>query len=216
MLSITDIDNSWSPLFEDYRIDLNLIYEDKKQIFPSSKKDVLKVFKMNVQDIKIVFLGQDPYYKNEFQAHGLSFSVPKDTKIPPSLKNIFKELELEFPDRNYNFKHGNLKKWFENEKIFLLNCSLTVEKSKPGSHIDIWEQFTDDVIKFINKNNKNCVYVFLGNFAQNKIKLIDQEQHKYIITGVHPSPLSAHRGFFNSNIFKNIEQILGYKINWQN
>jgi uracil-DNA glycosylase len=213
---LSTIDSSWNLLFEDYRIDLDLIYEDKKQIFPSNKKDVLKIFKMNVDDIKIIFLGQDPYYKNEFQAHGLSFSVPKDTKIPPSLKNIFKELQLEFPERKYNFKHGNLMKWFENEKIFLLNCSLTVEKSKPGSHMNIWKEFTDDVIRFINKKNKNCVYVFLGNTAQNKINLIDKEQHSYIITGVHPSPLSARRGFFNSNIFKNIEKILGYKIHWQN
>ena len=149
------------------------------------------VFKMNVEDIRTVLLGQDPYYANEHQAHGLSFSVPEYIKIPPSLKNIFKEIELEFPERKYNFINGNLTKWFQDENIFLLNCSLTVKKSKPNSHMNIWKKFTDDVIKFINEKNKNCVYLLLGNFAHNKIKLINEDQHKMVINAVHPSPLSA-------------------------
>ena len=169
---------------------------------------------MPVKDIKILLLGQDCYHNNEKQAHGLAFSVIEDTTPPPSLRNIFKELNLEFKDRNYEFKHGNLTKWFEKEKIFLLNCSLTVEKGCPGSHMDIWKEFTDDVIKFIDENNKNCVYILFGKFAQNKKVLI--ENKKNVLTAVHPSPLSCYKGFFGCNIFKDAEKILKEKINWQN
>ena len=210
------IHTSWIDLFNNHNIDLDTIYKEHNDIYPKDKKDTLKVFKMNVKDIKIVLLGQDPYYANENQAHGLSFSVPDCVKIPPSLKNIFKEIELEFSDRKYNFIHGDLTKWFEDEHIFLLNCSLTVKKSKPNSHINIWRKFTDDVIKFINDKNKNCVYLLLGNFAHNKINLINEAEHKMVIKAVHPSPLSAYKGFFNSGIFKDVEFILEKEINWQN
>ena len=123
---------------------------------------------------------------------------------------------MEFPDRNYKFESGNLEQWFYREKIFLLNCSLTVQKSKPGSHMEIWKEFTDDVIKFINKNNKNCIYILLGKYSENKKILIDRNEHKNIIFAAHPSPFSAHRGFFGTNIFKKAEEILNKKINWQN
>ena len=210
------IHSSWIDLFNNYNIDLDTIYKEDNDIYPKNKQDTFKVFKMNVEDIKIVFLGQDPYYTNENQADGLSFSVSNNIKIPPSLKNIFKEIELEFPDRKYNFIHGDLTKWFEEENIFLLNCSLTVKKSKPNSHINIWKKFTDNVIKFINDKNKNCVYFLLGNFAHNKIKLINKDQHKMVIKAVHPSPLSAYKGFFNSGIFKQVEILLEKEVNWQN
>ena len=211
-----NIHSSWNEVFYKHDIVLETIYDKNKVIYPKNQEDVFKVFKMDVKDIKVVLLGQDPYYANENQAHGFSFSVPRYTKIPPSLKNIFTEIGNEFLDRNYKFKNGDLTKWFENEKIFLLNCSLTVEKSKVGSHMSLWNKFTNDVIKFINDKNKNCVYILLGNFAHNKMKLIDKEDHINVIKAVHPSPLSAYRGFFNSNIFKNVEKLLGQKINWQN
>jgi uracil-DNA glycosylase len=211
-----NIHSSWGPLFKNYNIDLDTIYKDCNDIYPKDKRDTFKVFKMNVEDIRTVLLGQDPYYANEHQAHGLSFSVPEYIKIPPSLKNIFKEIELEFPERKYNFINGNLTKWFQDENIFLLNCSLTVKKSKPNSHMNIWKKFTDDVIKFINEKNKNCVYLLLGNFAHNKIKLINEDQHKMVINAVHPSPLSAYKGFFNSGIFKQVEILLEKEVNWQN
>ena len=211
-----NIHSSWGPLFKNYNIDLDTIYKDYNDIYPKDKQDTFKVFKMNVEDIRTVLLGQDPYYANEHQAHGLSFSVPEYIKIPPSLKNIFKEIELEFPERKYNFINGNLTKWFQDENIFLLNCSLTVKKSKPNSHMNIWKKFTDDVIKFINEKNKNCVYLLLGNFAHNKIKLINEDQHKMVINAAHPSPLSAYKGFFNSGIFKQVEILLEKEINWQN
>ena len=210
------IHSSWIDLFNNYNIDLDTIYKEDNDIYPKNKQDTFKVFKMNVEDIIIVFRGQDPYYTNENQADGLSFSVSNNIKIPPSLKNIFKEIELEFPDRKYNFIHGDLTKWFEEENIFLLNCSLTVKKSKPNSHINIWKKFTDNVIKFINDKNKNCVYFLLGNFAHNKIKLINKDQHKMVIKAVHPSPLSAYKGFFNSGIFKQVEILLEKEVNWQN
>lgn len=206
-----NINKSWLSLFENYKFNLDgldeygIVYPDKVNIF--------RVFEMPVNEIKLVFLGQDPYH-NPGEAHGLSFSVPEDVKIPPSLKNIFKELNNEFPERNYKFISGNLEKWFYNEKIFLLNTALTVIKNKPNSHSNMWNEFTDDVIKFISENNENCVYLLLGNNAKTKAKFIKNKNK--IISGVHPSPLSAHNGFFNSGIFKKVENTLGHNINWQN
>jgi uracil-DNA glycosylase len=98
------------------------------------------------------------------------------------------------------------------EKIFLLNASLTVIKNKPSSHMSMWQEFTDDVIKFISENNKKCIFLLLGNFAKSKKVYINNKNN--IVTGVHPSPLSASKGFFNSNIFKQVEIKLGQKINW--
>jgi uracil-DNA glycosylase len=203
---------SWSPLFNQYEFDLNEIYSGPEIIYPK-KEDLFHVFTMDVKEISIVLLGQDPYH-NPGQAHGLSFSVPEDQKIPPSLRNIYKELQIEFPERKYEFKHGNLEKWFSKEKIFLLNASLTVIKNKPGSQMNIWEEFTNDVIKFISENNQNCIFLLLGNFAKAKEKFISNKDR--IIKGIHPSPLSAHNGFFNSGIFKQIEEKLGKQIDWSN
>ena len=164
---------------------------------------------MDVTCIKILLLGQDPYH-NVNQANGLSFSVNEGIVIPPSLRNIFKEIKKEFPERNYNFTHGNLQSWFTREKIFLLNSSLSVEEGKPGSHLKIWEEFTNDVIKFINKNNKNCVFLLLGKYAQKKEQFIENKSN--IVKGVHPSPLA--RGFIGSGVFIIVENILGGEINW--
>lgn len=213
----TNYHKSWESLFNRYKIDLNVIYDKAdNNVFPN-KEDVFRVFTMDVNEIKLVLLGQDPYH-NDNQANGLSFSVNKNMKIPPSLKNIFKELIIEFPERNYNFTHGNLERWFNEEKIFLLNCSLTVEKNKPSSHCNIWKEFTDSVIKFIADNNNNCCFLLLGNFAKLKSSLISNKD--MIITGIHPSPLSAYNGFFNSNIFIKVEEKVKTNnksfINWQN
>ena len=140
-------------------------------------------------------------------------------KIPPSLVNIFKELNNEFPKRNYVFTNGDLTSWATQEGIFLLNSALTVRQSAPLSHIKKWETFTDDVIRFILESNPKAVFLLLGNYAKDKSKIILQDKYgseKRIIRGVHPSPLSAHNGFFNSSIFKKVEELLGIKINWQN
>ena len=207
------IDSSWLPIFEKYNFDLDKLYYSSDSIIYPLREDIYKVFQMSVYDIKIVLLGQDPYH-NPGQAHGLSFSVPQDVSIPPSLKNIFKELQLEFEERKYVFHSGNLERWFYEEKIFLYNSSLCVYKNKPASHMVFWKNFTNDVIKYISENNKNCVFLLLGNFAKSKEKFICNKDK--IIKGVHPSPLSAHHGFFSSNIFKMVETKLGEEINWSN
>jgi len=154
-------------------------------------------------------LGQDPYHGPK-QANGLSFSVPDGEKIPPSLKNIYKELNLNFPERNYTFTSGNLEQWFNREKIFLLNSSLTVEKGKAGSHMKKWEAFTNDVIKFISEQNDNCLFLLLGNYAKSKSVFIKNKSK--IVTEVHPSPLA--RGFVGSNVFKRVETVLECDVNW--
>jgi uracil-DNA glycosylase len=178
---------SWNSLFERYTFDIDELYSGKEEIYPK-KEDLFKVFEMDVREIKLLLLGQDPYH-GPGQAHGLSFSVPNGIAIPPSLRNIYKELQIEFPERKYIFKSGNLESWFYREKIFLLNASLSVAKGKPGSMMKIWEEFTNDVIKFVSEQNNACVFLLLGNFAKAKESFISNEER--IIKGVHPSPLSA-------------------------
>jgi len=202
---------SWKKLFDNYGINLDNLYNNEYEIIYPPKESIFRVFEMDVSDIKIVLIGQDPYHSHG-QAHGLSFSVPENVKIPPSLKNIFKEIKLEFPERNYKFRHGNLEKWFYKEKIFLLNSSLSVINGKPGSHMRLWCEFTNDVIEYIHENNKNCVFLLLGNFAKSKAVYI---QNKYnIVEAPHPSPLA--RGFIGSNVFKIVESKLNCQINWDN
>lgn len=205
------INQSWKPLFDKYKFNIDELY-NSGTVYPI-KEYVFRVFEMDVNEIKVVLLGQDPYH-SPGQAHGLSFSVPSNVKIPPSLKNIYKELKLEFPERNYDFenKTGNLEKWFYNEKIFLLNSSLTVIEGKPGSHMKIWEDFTNNVIKYISENNNNCVFLLLGLYAKTKSMFINNKAN--IVTAPHPSPLA--QGFIGSNVFIKIENILNHPINWNN
>lgn len=176
------------------------------------KPNIFKVFEMNPKEIKLVLLGQDPYHGLN-QAMGLSFSVNPGVTIPPSLYNIYKELKLEFVERGYVFTHGNLSRWASDEKIFLLNSALTVECANPGSHLALWEWFTDAVIKYIGDTNKSCVFLLFGSYAKAKTKFINGWSER-CICGTHPSPLSANRGgFFNSGIFKEVEKKIG-PINW--
>lgn len=206
---MNSIHKSWNKIFQQYDIDLDEIYEIG-EVYPP-KESVFKVFEMDIQDIKILLLGQDPYHGPN-QAHGLSFSVPDGQKIPPSLKNIYKELNLEFPERNYCFQSGNLEQWFTREKIFLLNSSLTVQRGNAGSDMVLWEEFTNEVIKFISEQNNKCVFLLLGNYAKSKQVFIKNKSK--IVTEVHPSPLA--RGFVGSNVFKRVENVLGYEVNWSN
>jgi uracil-DNA glycosylase len=201
------IHDSWTKLFDQYDIDIDEIYEIG-EVYPP-KELVFRVFEMDVNEIRIVCLGQDPYHGPN-QAHGLSFSVPDNQKIPPSLKNIFKELILEFPERNYDFKTGNLEQWFKREKIFLLNSSLTVQKGKAGSDMSIWEDFTNEVIKFISEQNNECVFLLLGNYAKSKSVFIKNKSK--IVTEKHPSPLA--RGFIGSKVFERVENVLRQRVNW--
>jgi uracil-DNA glycosylase len=168
-----------------------------KSHYPKTK-NVFKALELTpFENIKVVILGQDPYH-NEGQANGLAFSVPRDIKIPPSLKNIYKELNndlgIEIPN------HGDLSKWSK-EGVLLLNSILTVEPHKPASHRNIgWEEYTDQIIKEINSKKKNIVFILWGNYAQDKGKYIDESKH-LVIKSPHPSPFSARRGFFNSKPF---------------
>jgi len=209
----TNYHESWAPLFCQYEFDLDSIYENNPLPVYPPKHQVFRVFEMPLNEIKLVLLGQDCYHGPN-QAHGLAFSVEKTEQIPPSLRNIYKELQAEFPERNYKFIHGDLSKWESYQKIFLLNTALTVELHKPNCHAKLWKEFTDDVIQFISENNPNAIFLLLGNNAKEKVPLIKNKEK--IITGVHPSPLSANKGFFNSNLFKKVEELLGYQIDWQN
>lgn len=209
---MTNIHKSWLVIIDKFDFGLDELYKEDKDIYPP-KELIFKVFEMSVYDIKVCILGQDVYHQPN-QAMGLAFSVPQSVKIPPSLVNIFKELKNEFPERKYNFTHGDLSKWAKNENIFLLNCALTVKKSKPLSHIKKWEGFTNDIIQYISQNNNKCVFLLLGNYAKEKTKIIKNDSR--CVKGIHPSPLSAHNGFFNSGIFKKIEELIGKPIDWQN
>lgn len=213
-MDIEKIDESWHSFFEEneelINSNLEVYNNDSKRIFPP-KKYCFRVFKMPIDYIKVVIVGQDPYH-GYGQANGLSFSVNKEEKIPPSLRNIFKELNNEFPEREYNFNHGDISRWFFEEGIFLLNSSLTVEEKKPGSHLDRWQDFTDNCIKYISKENPEASFLLLGNYAKGKSSLIDNKE--MIVTGTHPSPMAVNKGgFFNSGIFIKIEDLVG-EINW--
>ena len=165
--------------------------------------------------VKVVILGQDPYH-GPGQAHGLCFSVPENIKPPPSLVNIYKELKTDI-GKDINLSNGNLEHWAL-QGVFLLNTTLTVEKSKPLSHQDLgWGMFTDTVIKTINDSLQHVVFILWGSHAQSKKQLINSSKH-LILTAPHPSPLSAHRGFFNSKPFSKTNTYLKEhginEINW--
>ena len=154
--------------------------------------------------VKVVILGQDPYH-GPGQAHGLCFSVQQGVPQPPSLMNIFKELQDDIGITIPN--HGNLTHWAE-QGVFLLNASLTVRAGEPMSHSKIgWAEFTDTVIKIISELKKNIVFLLWGKFAQEKRVLIDQTKH-CILRSVHPSPLSAHAGFFGCKHFSKTNEYL--------
>ena len=214
----------WSEFFEDNNVEKILDDALKDTVYPK-KKNIFKIFKyLEPSEIKVVLLGQDPYIGSEIhsdkdipQAMGLSFSVPSTHKIPPSLKNIFKEINNSYPE--IDFKHGNLKKWVKREKIFLLNSALTVIPKRSNSHQKLWKDFTDNVIKYLSDTQENIIFLLMGNNAISKKQLIDVKKH-IVFTTVHPSPLSASRGFFGCDVFKKINEKLvslgREEINWQN
>ena len=176
----------------------------KKKIHPSSK-DIFRAFELtSFKNVKIIILGQDPYHGPN-QANGLAFSVNSEVRFPPSLLNIFKEyssdLNLPIPT------NGNLSVWGE-RGVLLLNSILTVESGSPGCHKDFgWEEFTDQIIKALSDKKSNLVFILWGSYAQSKKILIDSSKHLIIATP-HPSPLSAHRGFFGSKPFSKANDYL--------
>lgn len=154
--------------------------------------------------VRVVILGQDPYHQVG-QAHGLAFSVKAGVRIPPSLRNIYKELQNDLNITPKN--HGNLESW-ATQGVLLLNASLTVLPGKPGSHQKLgWETFTDAVIGALSVNKNHLVFILWGSFAQSKAKLIDDTKH-LILTAPHPSPLSAYTGFFGSKPFSKTNKYL--------
>jgi len=175
-----------------------------KTIYPP-KNYIFNALKLTpYSNTKVVIVGQDPYH-GEGEAHGLSFSVQEGIKLPPSLKNIYKELYDDLgilPSTT-----GDLTKWGK-EGVLLLNAVLTVEKDKPASHRNLgWERLTDYIIKILNQKEEPVVFILWGNFAKEKAKLITNPNH-YIITSPHPSPFSARYGFFGSKPFSKTNNFL--------
>ena len=173
-------------------------------IYPAGNK-IFSAFNLcPFNNVKIVIIGQDPYHGPK-QANGLCFSVSDGIKLPPSLQNIFKELkddlDLEIP------ASGNLEHWAE-QGVLMLNATLTVRARQAGSHQKKgWEEFTDNVIRILSKEKENLIFLLWGRFAQNKAEIIDNEKH-YILTAAHPSPFSAHSGFFGCRHFSKTNEIL--------
>ncbi|MBL4739967.1 MAG: uracil-DNA glycosylase [Sneathiella sp.] len=217
------IENSWKdhlqPEFDkEYMLKLEAFlaqeYGQGKTIYP----DVQNIFACfnhtSFEKVKVVILGQDPYHGPGL-AHGLSFSVQKSTKIPPSLRNIYKEISRDLSI--ISPPHGNLESW-ANQGVLLLNSVLTVEKSLAGSHQKKgWEIFTDTAISALNAGRENIVFLLWGNYAISKGQLIDETKH-LILKSAHPSPLSAHRGFIGNEHFSKannyLEKTNQTAINW--
>lgn len=214
--------NDWKPILENAQEQLN--YKElrgflKKEysqhtVYPE-KEHIWQAFEWTpYSDVKVVILGQDPYHGKD-QAHGLSFSVRPHVSLPPSLRNIYKELK-----RDLNItpvSHGYLKKWAE-EGVLLLNTVLTVREGQAHSHRNKgWEELTDYVINALNEREEPMVFLLWGNAAKKKMKQIDQNRH-VVLTTSHPSPLSAHRGFLGSGIFSEANRELknlGYEpVDW--
>jgi len=213
---------SWKPLLSDevlkpyyLKIQQFLERQDKlgKVIYPP-RKDIFNAFNLTTpQNVKVVIIGQDPYH-GYGQAHGLCFSVKKGAKIPPSLRNIFKELEddigCEIPI------HGDLSHW-ATQGVFLLNTILTVEEKQASSHQGIgWEEFTDKVIQTISDNKEKVVFILWGNYARKKEYLIDSKKH-LVIESAHPAAeiyAGGKAGFFGSKPFSRANQYLTSPIDW--
>lgn len=181
-------------------VNMDILYPPLPLIFHS-----FNIF--DYQKLRVVIIGQDPYHQKG-QAMGLSFSIDntKITKIPPTLKNIFKELK---DDLNVDRTNTNLSDWAK-QGVLLLNSSLTVEHGKPNSHQKCWEFFTDNIIETISNDHENIVFLLWGNHAKSKKNLIDCEKH-HILESVHPSPLSAHRGWFGCKHFSLVNDFLKSK-----
>lgn len=217
------IGNSWDKLLskeyqqEYFKNLMNFVKEEyKTKVIYPKQNEVFNAFRYtSFDDVKVVILGQDPYHGPN-QAEGLSFSVSNEVLKPPSLKNIFKELEndlqIPFPE------HNSLKPWAK-EGVLLLNAVLTVQEHMPTSHKDKgWETFTDNVIKILNQKKEPIVFILWGSYARNKKSLITNPIH-YVIESPHPSPFSARNGFFGSKPFSKTNNFLKSKglkeIDWR-
>ncbi len=219
---VPHISESWAPylaeeLKQPYMLELFAFLETQKRanIYPTRENWFAALEQTAFEDVKVVILGQDPYH-GPGQAHGLSFSVPYNEKIPPSLRNIYKELQrdlgIEIPD------HGCLTAWAK-QGVLLLNATLTVEEKSPGSHQNRgWEKFTDAAISALNEHRQGLVFMLWGKYAQDKGASIDASRH-LVLEARHPSPFSAYRGFFGCAHFSKANTYLELHqqqpVNWQ-
>lgn len=217
--------NSWDDFFsqiQDKKYFNDLIdfldFEYSNYIIYPPRNELFKAFKLtSPENIKVVIIGQDPYHE-ENQAMGLSFSVPSTTKLPPSLKNIFKEIEN---DLNLNMKNNGDLTYLAKQGVFLFNSYLTVRAHEPLSHKIIeYELFDIDLIKYLNDLNQPIVFMLWGNFAKKYFKYLTNSNHLILLSS-HPSPLSANRGgWFNRHQFSKVNEFLTSKganpIDWQN
>jgi uracil-DNA glycosylase len=212
-LSEIELETSWRKrLQEDFDSEYmtklrNFLREQKalgKTIYPAADETFAALNATPFEAVKVVILGQDPYH-GPGQAHGLCFSVRPDVPVPPSLRNIYKELAADV-----NFvppKHGCLNEWAQ-QGVLLLNSVLTVEESLAASHKGIgWEKFTDSVVNQLNEETENIVFILWGNYAQNKGAMIDRARH-LVLESPHPSPLSASRGFYGNHHFTKSNEYL--------
>ena len=190
---------------EHYYAKINAFMNDvysKGTVYPPKEKVFNAIQTTPLEDVKVVIIGQDPYHGPK-QAQGLSFSVPEDLPAPPSLQNILKELEQDIGPRD----HHDLTPWAE-QGVLLLNACLTVPAGKANGHQGlIWEPFTDAIIKVVNKKQEPVVFILWGGYARKKKSLITNPIH-HVIESPHPSPLSAHRGFFGSHPFSRTNHYL--------
>lgn len=220
---MVNLGNDWDKLLKEefnkpYYLSLRqfLIEEYRTQVIYPPKEDLFNALKStSYQDTKVVILGQDPYH-GLGQAHGMAFSVNPGIAIPPSLRNIYKELQdslgCSIPDNGY------LMPWAK-QGVLLLNTVLTVRAGQPQSHQNKgWEILTDEIIKLLNQKDETVIFLLWGSPAKKKMNLITNPKH-VVLTAVHPSPLSAHRGFFGCNHFKQVNEILERQgretIDWQ-
>ena len=209
---MVNIGNDWDEILKDEfekeyykKMRKFLINEYKTKIIYPKPEEIFTAFKLtSYKDCKIILLGQDPYH-GENQAHGLAFSVKEGIKLPPSLRNMYREINNEY---GYEMsKNGHLVPWAK-QGILLLNTALTVIAENANSQSKIgWEIFTDNIIEILNKREESLIFILWGSNARSKKRLIDTKKH-YILEGVHPSPLSANRGFFGCGHFKKANEIL--------
>lgn len=221
--SLSRIDPSWKsallpemekPYMENLRNFLEQENTKGASIFPPQEDIFNALIQTPLQDVKVVIIGQDPYH-GEGQAHGLSFSVQKGVRLPPSLRNIYKEIELEYGV--WPSKDGDLTGWAK-QGVLLLNATLSVESGLAASHQKKgWEHFTDKIIHTVNETCDRTVFLLWGSHAQKKASFIDRERH-LVLESPHPSPLSAHRGFLGCGHFKKANDYLAAngrtEINW--
>jgi len=217
-----NVNNSWKLSLEkeflkDYYIrllDFLKLENSVSTVFPPSSEVFSALNSTPLKEVKVVIIGQDPYH-GENQANGLCFSVNKGVKLPPSLRNIYKEIEA---DLNIEMsKSGDLKSWAR-QGVLLLNTVLTVRESEAGSHQNRgWEEFTDAIINEINEKKQHVVFILWGGKAKKKARFIDRKKH-FVLESSHPSPLSSYRGFFGCKHFSKandyLESVGETKINW--